>query len=359
MSMKRRAPEGARPATGRRATIRDVALAAGVSAVTVSRVANSPELVQADTRERVQSAMRRLGYSPNLAARSMRTQHTRSVGFLTPELSSPTNAAVAQACEQALAEAGYAMLVTSSDYQPEREVAALDLLRNRGVDGIILYISDQSHAGLALALARADVPLLVLDRDLDVAADLVLSDHAAVMAEAVRYLAGLGHQRLALVQHDQRVRPALAREGAFRAALTAGGLKGGRVLHLSRRAGGTPVLPEDLFRGAQAPTALLADGTRLLRAVLQGVRQYGLKVPEERSIIGIDTVDVASLTTPETTTIARDFAAVGRTAGELMVRRLAQRELPPQRVVLESQILLKGSCAAGPGARVLRRRRGP
>lgn len=337
----------------RRPTIKDVALAARVSAVTVSRVVNSPELVQQATRERVQEAMRVLGYSPNLAARSMRTNLTRTIGFLTPELTSPTNAAVAQACEQALSEAGYAMLVTSSDYRPEREVAALDLLRNRNVDGIILYVSDEAHDGLARALSRIDVPLVVLDRSLRIEADLVLSDHATVMTEAVRYLAGLGHTRLALVLHDQRVRPALERRRAFKEALAGVGLKAGTVIPLPRRADTTPTLPQDLFTGAHAPTAILADGTRLLRAVLQGARQVPLKVPEDLSIIGIDTVEVASLTTPETTTIARDFAAVGRAAAELMVRRLAGRDSPPRRIILESQILLKGSCA--PPSRPVRR----
>ena len=122
----------------RHATIKDVAAAAGVALVTVSRVVNTPEWVRADTRQRVRQAMHELGYSPNLAARSIRTQFTRSIGFLTPQLASPTHAAVAQACERALAEAGYAMLVASSDYQAEREVAALELLRSRGVDGIVL-----------------------------------------------------------------------------------------------------------------------------------------------------------------------------------------------------------------------------
>lgn len=333
-------------AVNRRSTIKDVALAAGVSVVTVSRVVNSPELVQQATRERVQQAMGALGYSPNLAARSMRTNLTRTIGFLTPELSSPTNAAVAQACEQALSEAGYAMLVISSAYRPEREVVALDVLRNRNVDGIILYVSDETHEGLARALSRIEVPLVILDRTLRIDADMVLSDHATVMAEAVRYLTGLGHTRLALVLHDQRVRPALERRRAFKAAVAAAGLKAGSVFAVPRRTDATANLPQELFSDVQAPTAILADGTRLLRAVLQGARQVQWRVPEDLSVIGIDTVEVASLTTPETTTIARDFAAVGRAAADLMVRRLADRGSAPRRIMLESQVLLKGSCAA-------------
>lgn len=332
------------PRSSRRATVKDVAAAAGVSVVTVSRVVNAPDQVLPDTLARVVLAMSQLGYSPNLAARSMRTRSTRSIGFLTPELSSPTNAAVAQACEQALAEAGYAMLVTSSGHRAEREVAAIELLRSRGVDGIVLYVSDESHAGLAQALAGLDVPLVVLDRSLALDADCVLSAHDDAMAKAVGYLAGLGHRRMALVQHEQRVRPVLERERAFRKALAAHRLHPGRVVRVPRRTDVAPTLTEDLFVGPDAPTALLAEGTRLLRAVLEGLRQGGLRVPQDRSVVGIDTFDVSSLTTPETTSIVRDFSAVGRAAADLMTRRLADPSLPPQRVLLDSQVLLRGSC---------------
>jgi len=340
-------PDGCAPGTSRRATIKDVAAAAGVAVVTVSRVINTPHQVQAVNRQRVLQAMERLGYSPNLAARSMRTQFTRSIGFLTPELSSQSNAAVAQACERALAEAGYAMLVTSSDHRPEREVAALDLLRARGVDGIVLYVSDETHVGLARVLGNIDVPLVVLDRSLSVRADHVLSDHASAMELAVQHLASLGHKRIALVGHQQQVRPSLERERSFRQSIKALRIGPAHVLKVPRD--GEVALDEQIFTAAKAPTAIIVEGTRLLSHVLQGLRACSLRVPEDRSVIGIDTLDVSVLTTPETTTIARDFHAVGRTAAELMVRRLAEPGSPAQQVQLDSQLLLKGSCAAPPG----------
>ena len=189
---------------------------------------------------------------------------------------------MAQACEQALAEAGYAMLVVSSDYQPEREVTALELLRSRGVDGIVLHVSDESHAGLARALARIDIPLVLLDLTLRVPADRVLSAHADAMNAAVQHLAGLGHRRIALVQHEQRVRPGLERQRAFVDAAAALRLRDARVLRLPRSPGQDPVLPDDLFKGPQAPTALLADGTRLLprgAARLASLRAAGAAGP--------------------------------------------------------------------------------
>lgn len=333
----------------RRATIKDVAAAADVAVVTVSRVVNTPDRVQADTRLRVLQAMERLGYSPNLAARSMRTHLTRSIGFLTPELSSLSNAAVAQACEQALAEAGYAMLVTSSGHRPEREVAALALLRARGVDGIVLYVSDETHAGLASALSAVDIPLVILDRSLPVRADRVLSEHVETMARAVQHLAGLGHKRILLVRHRQPVRPSIQREASFRQTVKALRLGPAKVLRVPRD--GAVALDEKIFTAADAPTAIITEGSRLLGQVIRGLRAGGLKIPADRSVIGIDTLDASALTTPETTTIARDFHAVGRAAAELLIRRLAEPSLPPQLVLLESQLLLKGSCAAPPRVR--------
>ncbi|MBM3394203.1 MAG: LacI family transcriptional regulator [Betaproteobacteria bacterium] len=203
----------------KRATIKDVARAAGVSVVTVSRVANTPELVQSETRERVRAVMREMGYSANIAARAMRTRTTRSIGFLTPDLASPINAAVAQAAEQALAAAGYAMLLTGSDHTVEREIAALDVLRTRSVDGLMLYLSSEEDIGLQQVITQMEIPVVLLDRALPVKADLVWSDHAGPMSEAVRYLHSLGHQNIALIQYDFEVRPDLERRRSFHEAV--------------------------------------------------------------------------------------------------------------------------------------------
>ena len=208
----------------RRPTIKDVAREAEVSTVTVSRVVNGSPQVQPETRARVEAAMLRLGYSPNLAARSMRTSLTQTVGFLVPDLTSYPNAAVAQAAERRLAEEGYAVLLASSDYRAERERRVLEVLRTRQVDGIVLYVCDEQDPALRAAVAKLDVPLVVLDRDLPVEADCVLSEHVGAMGEAVRYLTLLGHRRMALLLTDLRIRPVRERRRGFEAAIEAAGL---------------------------------------------------------------------------------------------------------------------------------------
>ncbi len=333
----------------RRPTIKDVARAAGTSTVTVSRVVNTPKLVQAETRARVEAAMRELGYVPNLAARSMRTRLTRSVGFLTPELTSLPNAAVAQACEQALSEAGYGMLVTSSDYRVERELRALELLRQRQVDGLVLYFSDEEDPELAEAVAGLDVPLVVLDRETSVG-DRVLSEHRGATAAAVRRLVGLGHRRFALLQPDLAIRPVRERLAAVEATLAEAGLGAGALERIAvpPAALERALLPAERLARPDRPTALLVEGSRLLRAALLALRAAGLAVPQDLSLVAIDAEETASLTTPETTRIARDFSAIGRTAAALLLRRLEKPDLPRREVVLESRLVLGASCAPPP-----------
>jgi DNA-binding LacI/PurR family transcriptional regulator len=333
----------------RRATIKDVARAAEVSTVTVSRVVNTPALVQPATRARVEQSMRALGYVPNLAAQAMRTNLTRSIGFLVPDLTNYPNAAVAQAAETVLAAEGYCMLLTASDYRVERELRALEVLESRQVDGMILYFCDELDERLHRALARLTTPVVVLDRAMPVANDTVLSEHEAPILETARYLAALGHRRIAMVQTDLEIRPNHERRRAMAAAIAALGLDPSDLVLLRLPPEPASALPRllALLDGAERPTALLVDGSRLLRLVIQAARLRRLEIPADLSVIGVDAADIASAATPEITCIVRDFAAIGRAAAELILGRLRhQGPLPPRQIVLEGSVVLKGSCAA-------------
>jgi LacI family transcriptional regulator len=334
-------------AMNRRPTIKDVARTARVSTVTVSRVLNAPGLVQSGTRDRVEAAMRELGYRPNLAARTMRTQTTRSVGILVPDLVNYANAAVAQAAERHLAEAGYCLLLASSDYRIADEAQAIEALRTRQVDGLLLYVSDETHPQIEAVLAGLEMPCVVLDRRLPIKADRVLSDHAQAMRETVRYLAGLGHARLALLGPDLRIRPLRERRRAFEAAVLELGLDPAAqaVVEVPPEDHHRARAPQALLERALPPTAVIAEGSRLVRGVLAAARRRGMAVPEDLSLVGLDAGDIASATTPELTSIVRDYSEIGRTAAELLLDRLRHPDLPPRRVVLESEVVLKGSCA--------------
>jgi LacI family transcriptional regulator, galactose operon repressor len=324
----------------RRPTIRDVAREARVSTVTVSRVANAPELVKPETRARVETATRELGYLPNAAAQSMRTNVSRTIGFLVPDLTNYPNAAVAKAAEARLAEAGYYMLLTDSDQDVVREERFLRLLRSRQVDGIILYLSDEDDPAVQATIAELDIPVVVLDRDLPFPIDTVFSEHATAMHETVGHLVARGHRELGLLLPALRIRPVRERVRAFREAVRALGLDPARqvVVEADPLRGG-PQAVRALLAGPTRPSALLIDGTRLLAAAFEGL--HGLDPTQRVTPIAIDVVEPLAAAMPEIVGIARDFAAIGREAARLMIDRLSGAlSGPPQRITLASRAVM-------------------
>ena len=195
------------------------------------------------------------------------------------------------------------------------------------------------------------MPLVLLDRSLPIEADIVMSDHATAMREGVEELARLGHRRVALLHNALDIRPTRERRRAFAEATAAIGPGAGRVVALPAMALSDSSPLDELLDGPDPVTACICDGVRLLRQLLQAVRRRGLVVPDDLSVIAVDALEASSLTSPETTVIVRDFAAIGRTAAELMLGRLASPERAPTRVLLPSELRRHGSCGPPPERR--------
>jgi LacI family transcriptional regulator len=334
-----------------RATIKDVARAAGVSTVTVSRVANAPALVRPETRARVEQAMRELGYAPNAAAQSMRTKVSRTIGFMVPDLSNYPNAAIAKAAEATLAAAGYYMLLTDSDYDPRREARFLRLLRARQVDGIILYLSNEDDREVQATIQGLGVPIVVLDRTLPFAVDAVLSEHRAAMRATVKHLAQHGRRRLTLLSLNLRIRPRRERVRGFRAAVRTAGLAPDEQRVALVEIDALHAAVERALDAKPRPDTLLVDGTRLLTAVFEVLHRRRLAVPRQIAVIAIDAVEPLAAAMPETIGIARDFAEIGRRGAQLMIDRLSGALTgPPVTVMLPSWSPLVEAAAPDPPA---------
>ena len=195
------------PARRRRPTIHDVAVEAGVSTGTVSRVAAGQGSVAEETRARVISAMAKVGYQPNAAARAMRTNVSKTIGLLIPDIRSPTFIRVAAGAEEVLAPAGYMLLSASSNRSIAREVAFLQAARQRQMDGLIVSTSDETAEETLHELNQLEMPLVILDRAAPEKADLVASEHMLVMQSAVQHLIALGHRRIGFIGPTERISP--------------------------------------------------------------------------------------------------------------------------------------------------------
>ncbi|MCX5496608.1 LacI family DNA-binding transcriptional regulator [Kaistia dalseonensis] len=337
------------PAGGRRQpTIHEVAASAGVSIGTVSRVAGESPRVAPETRARVLAAMAELGYQPNAAARAMRTNQTKTIGFLIPDMTNQVFARVAQGAETVLAPEGYMLFAFSSNRSPAREVAFLQAARQRQMDGLIVTLSDETATATIEEIGRMGVPVVVLDREVPVEADVVYSEHMQSIETVVGQLLELGHRRIGLVTASQNIRPGRDRVAGFRRALERAGLPVDDWLIRANRQSAEYGAAEthDLLTGANPPTAILAAGSDIFYGALRAVRLLGLTIPDDISFVGADDPLLGDLVYPPITVIDRDMVEVGRQAAGLLLDRLRGLDMPPRRIMLGSNVLLRRSIAA-------------
>jgi LacI family transcriptional regulator len=331
-------------------TIREVALRAGVSVSTVSRVLNAYPFVSEDARQRVLEAMEELDYKPDVAARTMRTGTSLAVGFVISDISNPLFSAIAKGADTVLHPRGYSLVLANSQNDPDREAELISTLRQRRVDGIIVAVADERAPSLAERLAT--FPGCVLfDRDVPGStADAVLSDHAGGLAAGLEHLAKLGHRRVAIVAGTQVQLGSRARVVAFRRLAQKLGFDRDRRLVRcvtpSRETGYE--LARELLALDDPPTALVLGHNQLAVGVLEALHERSVRIPEELSLVACDDVDVTRLHEPPIDVVSRDLVDLGAAAGKLLLDRLSDRDAPPRRLVLPTRFVPRASTAAPP-----------
>lgn len=325
--------------------LREVADLAGVALSTASRAMSNRPGVSPRMRERVIQAALELGYEPDLLAQSFSKGATMTVGFLVRDIASPAIPPILLGAEAVLRSGGYAMLLTNSEGLTSLDVEYIRMFRQRRVDGLVLSLADESHPETLAELERFVGPCVVVDRTLPdaVGASNVLIDHAAGLRKILDYLVELGHRRIGFVGGPERLRPTA---------------EAARVLHeatASRR--GLSVLIEAgqfaeehgaaaavrLLADSAPPTAIVAGNAQILLGVLRTLRERGLRVPEDLSIVSVDHVPYLDYMEPPVASISRDQYSIGRTAGELLLRRLAGG--PPETVLVPTTFSPRSSCA--------------
>jgi LacI family transcriptional regulator len=329
-------------------TIKEVAARAKVSVSTVSRVLNEYPYVSDDTRRRVVAVMEELDYRPDVAARSMRTGLSRAVGLVVSDISNPLFSAIAKGADSILHQRGYSLVLANSQNDPDREAELMAALRQRRVDGLIVAIADERAQALAERLAAFPASVLFDRQVTGAASDAVLSDHAAGMAAALEHLAALGHRRVALVAGSQVQLGSRARVIAFRRHAARLGLVRDRRLvrtgELSRETG--YLAARELLALPEPPTGLVAGNNQLTVGVLSALRDLGLRVPSDLSLVACDDVDLTRLHEPAIDVIDRDPLELGRAAAALLLERLADQGAPARQVVLPTAFLRRGSTGA-------------
>jgi DNA-binding LacI/PurR family transcriptional regulator len=303
-------------------SIQDVARQANVSVATVSRVFNLPDKVSPDTRERVESVARALGYRPNASARTLRTQRSRVLGVVLPTLLNPVFAECLDGIAHAAAERGYAILPVTTNYQLGLEVRAVDQLLSESVDGMILVVSNPATSVALVRLDAAGTPyVLAYNRHPD--HPCVSVDSELAVAQLVSHLSALGHKEIAMVSGQLSASDrAQQRHRGFMTGMQAAGLEA-RVLEVPFIDTAAASLAE-LLQDARRPTALVCSNDLLAIRAIRAVRQAGLRVPEDVSVTGFDGIALGLDLTPMLSTIVQPNGRIGETSAAMIMQALAE-----------------------------------
>jgi LacI family transcriptional regulator len=345
-------------------TMAEVARAAGVSTSTVSHVLNGTRRVLPETEAAVRGAIESTGYIHDTLARSLVTGGTMTVGVAMSAISNPYFANVLHGIEQALALAGYSLLLvdTHDDSHKEREV--VESLLSRRVDALILAPSSDPGTALARA-ARAQVPVVLIDRLIDADLDQVGCYNAAPTAQLVDHLASHGHQRIALIA---------GRRGLTTTEEQIAGYKRGLRSHSLRFDPATLVVGEgsgveaeravaELLELTHRPTAVIVGNNSMTVGTMRGLRAAGVEVPRDLALVTFGDFAWADLFHPRLTAMEQPTRQLGERAVAMLLERLAEPERPARKVRLRPTFVQRDSCgcatiAAGEALAKTRRRQG-
>jgi len=320
----------------------DVARLAGVSQATVSRALRDIRGTSEATRAKVRAAARELGYVPQQSGRSLATRLTNRVGIVTGELANPFYPALVAPMVERLHEHGYlAVLIPDKDLDDLDPVPLID----GSLDGVLLTTIHQDSR-LPAELSRRGVPRVLVNRDVSLGdEDASVADNVAGAGQVADLLLSSGHRRIAFLGGPPSVRTNVQRAEAFRAALERHGIDCGAPLWCYG--------PFDPDHGRQAftqfmalaapPTAVFCANDVLALGALEAARAARLAVPGDVSVIGFDDIPLAALSMIDLTTVGCDLDAMGQSAADLLIDRIADPGRPARKVVHPTSLVLRGT----------------
>ena len=329
----------------RRPTLRDVALAAGVSIKTVSRVVNDEKGVSADLVERVDKAIASLRYLPDERARNLRRFESKpsSIGFALRDVSNPFFSAILRGLEDTARAHGCLVLSGSSDDDPRREQQLIETFLQRRVGGVVVVPCGDDIGPLGSDVFR-DIPLVFVDCEPALHHnDVVRTDHFGGARAMTRLLLEHGHCRIGFFGDDPGIFSARLRFDGFALGLEEQGLC--VPLEYVVRGSRSPVewyeTMIEVFRASDAPTAILTAQNFVTMGAVRALHELGLQ--NRIALVGFDDVELSDVVRPGISVLAQQPRELGRRAGELLFRRLAGFTEPPVSVILEGTLIRRGS----------------
>ncbi len=335
-------------------TIMDVAREAGVSPTTVSRVLNNQDHVRPDKRARVLTAMTRLGYVVNQQARSLAGGRShRQSGLLVHEVGVSYTGEIIRGIEEELVAAQYELMLYTTHRRKTKESTYVATLTRGMTDGLLLLLPLNPQAYLE-SLHQERFPYVLIDHQgTNEACPAVAATNRQGSYDATAYLIELGHRRIGFVTGEMRLGCAVDRLEGYKAALADHGIAFDPALVVEGH-----FQQPDGYAGANAllalpdpPTAIFASNDVSAFGVMDAVRDHGLRIPEDVSVIGFDDIPEAAHVHPGLTTVRQPLEQMGRLATRMLLRQIKDPEYTGERIELPTELVIRQSCQPPRAAR--------
>ena len=308
------------------ATMKDIAKRTGLGLATISSYLNGGN-VREKNRIKIEEAIEELHFEVNEVARGLKTNRTKTIGIVIPELNNIFFAEIITEAEDILRSHGYATMICDCRSDTDREKEAVEFLYHRRVDGLIVMPTGRTDPGFK-RFVRAGRPVVMIDRKMqDVSCDCILVDNKGAARDAVKRLVKSGHRKIGMIAGPENVYTAKERLKGFREAVAE--LKADTDETLIARgnytiAGGAAAMRK-LHERHPDMTAVFVTNYEMMVGAMMEINDLGIRVPDELSVIGFDNVDFARASVPKLSIVTQPTASIAQAAAEILIGRLEGR----------------------------------
>ncbi len=332
-------------------TIKEVAKRANVSLSTVSRVINNNYPVSDKAREKVLQCIKDLNYQPNGIARSLKNHKTNMIGFVVADISNPFFMQIAKAMESVISTEEHSLVFCSSDGIPQKEQKLLEMLNEKRVEAIVIASSDPTGSFIK-QLVDQGMPVVMIDRKIPgINTDVIVEDNFDAAYRLTEHLIKNGHRKIAIINVSLAISVGMERFDGFKEAFKHYGLslKDHHVLQggFQRQDACAAVKKMITENKDDIPTALFCSNNIMAEGAIIALREFGLKIPEDISLVSFGSKDLLDLIEPKLTIASQNTYALGSKAGQIILDRLSGHYPYDYReYIIVSEILIRDSVKA-------------
>lgn len=326
------------------ATIRDVAREAGVSIATVSRVLQGSPKVLPETQERINEAIRRLNYTPNRLAQQFRSQETKNILVIVPEIGNTFYSDILAGSKSVALQKGYSVLIVDSNSNPDDEKHFYEMLVQKQVDGIIDFSAAQPSNELQNYAEKYPVVLGCRYVNCEAVPNVTI-DNTKATIDITNYILSLGHRKICYLAGPADTHVYRARLDGFLQAVKKRGIEvpDGNILVSDASIQGGYDTVNKLLNSGETFTAIVASGDTMAVGAIRALNDAGYRVPEDVAVVGFDDIELSRVFRPSLTTVRQPKYQIGARATEILLDLIAGKPLRTYRTVLDYELIIRES----------------